>query len=64
MTEEEQARRDKEKGQDDKAREEAEKATGESMRFPEGANAEACAEYFGAMDATREKYMKWDQDYS
>jgi hypothetical protein len=59
LTEEEQAVRDAEKVQD-----EAEKANGVTTSFPVGSNEEACKEYFGTLNIMREKYMKWDQDYS
>jgi hypothetical protein len=59
LTEEEKAVRDAEKAQD-----EAEKASGVATRFPLGSNEEACVEFFGALDVMREKYMKWDEDYS
>jgi hypothetical protein len=64
LTDEEKARRDAETAREDKEREEAERAAGKSGKWPEGANEEACREYFGAMDGMRGKYMKWDQDYS
>jgi len=64
LTEEEQARRDEEKAQEKKALEEAEKETGKSAKYPEASNVEACEWYFNTLDEMREKYMKWDQDYS
>lgn len=59
LSEEEKARRGEEI-REEKARDEEEKVT----RFPVGANEEACVEYFGSLDVMRDKYMRWDQDYS
>ncbi len=64
LTDEEKAARDAEKAREEKRWDEAERATGKSMRFPEGANNEACKEFYGALEAMREKYIRWDQDYS
>lgn len=64
LTGEEQAKRDAEKAREEKEREEKEKETGKSVKYPEAANVEASVSYFGALDVMREKYMKWDQDYS
>jgi hypothetical protein len=60
LTEEEKLERQKEKAMD----EEEKKKSGFVTRFPVGANEEACLEYFGSLDVMREKYMKWNEDYS
>lgn len=61
LTEEEKKRRDAEKA----AEEERERADGEkSNKWPKGANRDACEAFFGSLDAMRERYVKWDEDYS
>jgi hypothetical protein len=64
LTAEEKGRRDQVKASEEAEREELLRRTGSDGRWPEGANVEACKDYFSAMDAMREKYMNTEEHYS